>query len=139
MLEDRLEVDKARPRSLLHESQTIQNRLKVNQRQPQDEGKTVRSLEKLVAMGNVKSALRLITEHTDQGCLPLDEVQPDRKTVKQQLMDKHPPGQLADSSTISDCPPTNIPHGHPIIFEEIDGPLIKSMDKSLGVRPVGNG
>ena len=63
-----------------------------------------------MAMGNVKSALRLITEHTNQGCLPLDEVQLDGRTVKQHLMDKHSPGQPVDSSTISDCPPTSIPN-----------------------------
>ena len=105
--------------------QTIQNRLKVNQCQHPDEGKTARSFEKLVVMDNGKSALRLRAEHTYQGCLPLDEAQLDGRTVKQLLMDKHPPGQPADPSTISDCSPTSI--AHPIIFEEIDGPLIKSI------------
>ena len=63
--------------------------------------------------------------NVNQRCLPLDEVWLDGRTVKQLLMDKHPPAQPADVSTISDCPPTSIPH--PIIFEEIDGPLIKSI------------
>ena len=108
--------------SLLHEGQTIQSRLKVNQRQHQDGGQTARSFEKLVAMGNVKAAMRLITEHSDRGCLPLDDVQPDGRTVMQHLMDKHPPGQPVDPSTISDSPLTAIPH--PIIYEEIDGTLI---------------
>ena len=76
-------------------------------------------------MGNVKSALGLITGRMDQGCLPLNEVQPDERTVKQHLMDKHLAGQPVDTCTISDCSPTNIPH--PIIFEEIDGRLIKSI------------
>ena len=115
--------------SLLHEGQTIQSRLKANQRQHQDEGKTSRSFEKLVSMGNVKAALKLITEHGDQGCLALDSIQPDGRTVKQHLMDKHPPGKPADPSTISDCPPTNTPH--PLIFEEIDGPLIKSIIQQM--------
>ena len=78
-----------------------------------------------MAMGNVKAVIRLITKHSDQGCLPLDDVQPDGRTVMQHLMDKHRPGQPVDPSTTSDSPPTAIPH--PIIYEEIDGTLIKSI------------
>ena len=106
VLEDRLmKWTKGDLESLLHECQTVQSRLKVNQHQHRDGGKTARSFEKLVAMGNVKAAVRLITEHGDQGCLPLDGIQPDGRTVMQHLTDKHPPGQPADHSTISDCPP----------------------------------
>ena len=126
VLEDRLmKWRKGDLESLLHESQTVQSRLEVNQHQHQDRGKTGRSFEKLVAMGNVKAAVRLITEHGDRGCLPLDGIQPDGRTVMQHLIDKHPPGQPADPSTISDCPPTRTPH--PIIYEEIDGTPIKSI------------
>ena len=83
LLEDRLmKWTKGDLESLLHEGQTIQNRLKVTQCQHQDEGKTARSFEKLVAMDNVKSALRLIAKHANQGCLPLDEVQLNKRTVK---------------------------------------------------------
>ena len=138
LLEDRLlKWTRGDLESLLHEGQTIQSRLRANQRHHRDEGKTARSIEKLVSIGNVKAALRLITEHGDRGCLPLDSIQPDGRTVKQHLLDKHPPGKAMDPSTISNCPPTSRPH--PVIFEEIDGRLIKTtiqrMDGAAG--PLG--
>ena len=90
-----------------------------------------------MSMGNVKAALRLINEHGDRGCLPLDSIQPDGRTVKQHLLDKHPPGKPINPSTISDCPPTSRPH--PVIFEEIDGTLIKTTIQRMdgAVRPSG--
>lgn len=120
--------------SLVHEGRTVQSQLNTHQIQHQDEGRTARSFEKLVSAGNVKAAMRLITEHQDRGCLPLDSLQPDGRTVKQHLQDKHPPGRPAIPSAISDSPPAAEPHE--VIFDQIDGPLIRSivqgMDGSAG-------
>jgi len=134
-LEDRLlKWKKGDLDRLVHEGRTIQSQLNVHQSHHQDEGRTARSFEKLVAVGNVKAALRLITEHQDRGCLPLDSLQSDGRTVKQHLLDKHPPGQPAMPSAISDSPPAEEPHQ--VIFDQIDGPLIRSivqrMDGSAG-------
>ena len=66
LLEDRLlKWTRGDLESLLHEGQTIQSRLRANQRHHRDEGKTARSFEKLVFIENVQAALRLITEHGD--------------------------------------------------------------------------
>ena len=48
--------------SLLHEGRTIQSRLNTCQQRRHNDAKVARSFEKLVAAGNVKAALRLVTE-----------------------------------------------------------------------------
>ena len=73
--------------------------------------------------------MRLITEHQDRGCLPLDTLQPDGRTVKQHLQDKHPPGRPAIPSAISDSPPAAEPHE--VIFDQIDGPLIRTIVQGM--------
>ena len=71
--------------SLLHECTTIQNRLNQRKCHGQDDGQTARSFAKLVSLGNLKAAMRLITEQNDYGCLQLDNIQPDGRTVKDHL------------------------------------------------------
>ena len=87
--------------SLLHESQTI---LKIDHRHYQSEGKVARTFEKLVLQGKIKAATRLITEHQDQGCLSLESIQQDGRTVK------HPPRQPSTKEAISSNPVANEPH-----------------------------
>lgn len=80
--------------------------------------------EKLVSHGNVKAAIRLSTEQSGSGCLPLDSIQPDGRTVKDHLLDKHPIVTPASPSAISEHPPATEPH--PVVFDRIDGPMIQS-------------
>ena len=119
---------------LVHEGCTIQSQMNGYQSQHQDEGRIARTFEKLVSVGNVKAALRLITEPQGRGCLPLDSLQSDGRTVVQHLQDKHPPGQPAMFSAISDHPLAA--ESHQVIYDQIDGPLIRSivqrMDGSAG-------
>ena len=86
--------------------------------------KKAREFKKLVSQGNVKVAIRLITEQAGSGSLSLSSIQPDRRTVKDHLLAKHPPGVPASPHSISDEPPVS--ELHPNIFEQIDGPLIRS-------------
>lgn len=56
--------------SLLHEGRTIQDRLRNDKSRKwntRGESQTARSFQKLVAVGNVKAALRLVSEQTDAG------------------------------------------------------------------------
>ncbi len=70
-LEDRLrlwlegEID-----ILLHEGRTIQQRLQGVNRSNQNDGRMARSFEKLISVGNVKAAMRLVTEQDRSGGLP---------------------------------------------------------------------
>ena len=115
--------------SLLHEGRTIQSRLNTCQQRRDDDAKVAQSFEKLVAAGNVKAALRLVTEQSNTGCLGLDSLQPDGRMVKDHMLDKHPPSNPAAPSTISRTP--SVPEPHPIVFEHIDGSLIWSTIQRL--------
>ena len=98
-----------------------------------------RLFDKLVSVGNVKAAIRLVTDHDGGQCLPLDSIQPDGRSVKEHLLDEHPPGAPAPVSAISNSPPVTEPH--PIIFDCIDGPLIRFIaQKTDGswTQPRGN-
>ena len=71
-LKDRMERwKKGEIDSLIHECRSIQSRLKNLSRGPDKEGNTARAFARLMGTGNVKGALRLITEKTDTGSLPL--------------------------------------------------------------------
>ena len=65
--------------------------------------------------------MRLITEHGDMGSLSLDSTQPDGRSVRGHLIDKHPTGISADPSAISDRSTAKEPHH--IVFDQIDGHL----------------
>ena len=73
--------------------------------------------------------MRLITEQNDYGCLQLDNIQPDGRTVKDHLLDKHPPGTPASPLAISDQSPTIEPHS--VVFDQIDGALIRSISQQM--------
>ena len=115
--------------SVLHECLSIQSRLNHCKCQSQEEGQIARSFAKLVSLGNLKAGMRLITEKNDFGCLQLDNIQPDGRTVKDHLLDKHPPGTPASPSAISDQTPALEPHS--IVFDQIDGALIRSISHQL--------
>ena len=130
-LEDRLSKwKKGDLASLLHEAQTIQDRLKISHHQHQNEGKIARTFEKLVLQGKIKAATRLITEHQDQGCLSLESIQQDGRTVKEHLQEKHPPRKPSTKEAISSNPTTTEPHE--VIYQRIDAPLVRSMIQQMG-------
>ena len=111
--------------TLLHECQTIQNRISTNSRRIQNKDSLARAFQKLVSVGNVKAALRLITEQGSDGCLSLDSSQPDGRSVRDHIMDKHPSGKQADPNAISTEVPADDPH--PIVFDRIDGPMVRQV------------
>ena len=115
--------------SLVHECISIQSRLNHRKRHSREDGQIARSFAKLVSMGNLKAATRLITEQNDYGCLQLDNTQPDGRTVKDHLLDKHPRGTPAPPSAVSDQLPAFEPH--PVVFDEIDGALIRSISQQM--------
>ena len=73
----------------------------------------------------------MINEQSGQGCLPLHSKQPDGRSVKEHLLEKHPAPQPLYPSAISDYPP--FPAPHPIFYDRIDGPFICS----IAVGPSG--
>ena len=117
---------------LLHEGRTIQRQLtSTTPRNPKQEEQSARIFSKLMMEGKVKAALRLISDHEKGSVLPLDNVvsttaDTPAKTVRDILLEKHPPAKPLVSSAI--CEPDNaIPEPHPIHFNQIDGPLIRTV------------
>ena len=87
--------------------------------------------------GKVRAALRILSDSNGSGILPLDKVvdKDTLETVRDVLLKKHPPKQPPRLSSLiePDSPP---PEPHPVMFEVIDGKLIRStvlkMDGAAG-------
>ena len=118
---------------MLHEGRTIQNHLKKPNKKSNSttskQDHTAQTFAKLMFKGDVKAALHLISEQHKGEYLHLDsKVNSDSSnttpcTVREALRLKHPPSQLAPANAIysSADPPTV----HPVLFESIDGALIR--------------
>ncbi len=125
--------------SLMDEGQTIQTRLTRetrNRNTPTDQ--LSRKFSTLMMEGKVRAALRLIAENHTGRLLHLDSTaDPNNssESVRDSLLKKHPPKQPYKLDTIVN-PNTPVTDPHPIIFEQIDGQLIRStvlkMDGSAG-------
>ena len=114
--------------SLLQEGKTIQLRLGRLQK-PKGEGELARSFAKCLHVGNVKAAVKLITEEENSGSLPLSSMQPDGRSVKEHLLQKHPPRQAASADAISQDEP--LPTPHPVMFDAIDGKMVRSISQKM--------
>ena len=122
---------------LLHEGRTIQSQLSSNHNKaPSPDGKAAQQFSKFMLEGKVKATLRLLTNQASGAVLPLDSVVPSHTaTVRDILHEKHPPPQPFFPSAI--CEHNEMTHDpHPVHFDRIDGPLIRStvlrMDGSAG-------
>ena len=114
---------------LLHEGRTIQRQLLKAHGNAKSKQQTAQSFAKLMMEGRVRAALRLLTDHDTGGSLPLDKlVDPNTNphmTVRDILLEKHPPGQpLNPSALLVPDPPAEEPH--PVIFDQLTGPLIRA-------------
>ena len=124
-LKDRMERwKKGEIDSLLHECHSIQSRLVNTDTAPDKQRSRARSFARLMGVGNVKAALRMITEKVNTGSLLLDSLQPDGRMAKEHLLEKHTPRQQVKGTTICQDEPETEPH--PVIFDGIDGVLIRS-------------
>ena len=112
---------------LLEEGRTIQQRKHTTTKSNKKNESLARQCANYLEQGNVKSALRLLSNcsNSSKGSLPLSQTLDDGTTVKQRLLQLHPIAQpvLAEAvTTRMPATPT-----HPVIYEEIDGNLIKSV------------
>ena len=74
--------------SQLQEGHTIKVQLPNNECKKSDDGKLARSVEKMVNVGNVRAATRLITKQEDNECLPFNNIQYDGRSARDHLSDK---------------------------------------------------
>ena len=123
---------------LLEEGQTIQHQLRRNPPRRQED--TARTFAKLMMEGKVRAALRIVTANCGSGSLPLDQIaEPESdasETVRDILVKKHPPKQPPSVSFLLEPPDSQPPQPHPVMFEAIDGQLIRNtvlrMDGTAG-------
>ena len=113
---------------LVREGRSIQKQLCKNTRcRPQQQNKT-RVFTKLMKNGKVNAALRLLSNQNGGGPLPLDSLvncgNKEEKSVRDILKQKHPAGQPLQPSALTN---TNSDRPHPVIFEQINSPLIRSI------------
>ena len=125
--------------SLLDEGQAIQSRLAREyngQSSPSDQ--LTRKFTKLMMEGKVRAALRLIADNNTGQPLHLNsqiDFQTHSERVRDILLKQHPPKQpLREEALVN--PNIPVSESHPIIFERIDGQLIRStalrMDGTAG-------
>ena len=114
-------------KSLLNEGCTIQSRLSSStashRSSPQSDSLT-RRFTNFMLIGNVRAAIRLLSDNECGGALSLDAVI-NGMTVKDVLLDKHPTAQPVDPSAI--LPDNGLPSFDPISFESFTPDLIRSI------------
>ena len=112
--------------NLLFEGRTLQQRIPKSA--PEDNSKRqkrhARSFANLMFEGKTKAAIRLLTEESKGGVLRLCDEVDSTRTVRDVLIEKHPPGQPAHADSI-DCN-DKPPEVHPVLFDSIDASLIRS-------------
>ena len=112
---------------LLQEGHTIQKQLSSSLPSSSLQNAMAQRFATLMMGGNVKAALRMITNQEKGGVLPLKSaVSTDdkaTKTVHDVLLEKHPPSKSPVSSAICDSN-HSILDPHPVLFDQIDGPFI---------------
>ena len=127
---------------LMKEGNTIQHQFsRQHQHQSRSAQQTARAFAKLMMEGRVRAALRLVAEDSNGGPLQLDsQIGSDGcnttpETVREILLRKHPPKQSPKQSTII-TPDAPIVEPHPVLFDKIDGLLIRNtvlrMDGAAG-------
>lgn len=117
---------------LLREGRVIQQRLlRQADHRAQRTGRTddehlSRTFSKLMLVGKVKSALRLLSQPGRGRLLSLDDAVISggkEMTAREVLLAKHPPAAPADpAALLTDTPPLS----HPVLFDRLDGAMIRS-------------
>lgn len=80
----------------------------------------------LMLRGKVRAALRLLSQHGSAGVLDLDKLI-EGKTVREILMEKHPPAQPVTPGTLLSPTAHRGNETHPVLLDRIDGELVRSM------------
>uniref|UniRef100_A0A1X7TIP9 Reverse transcriptase domain-containing protein n=1 Tax=Amphimedon queenslandica TaxID=400682 RepID=A0A1X7TIP9_AMPQE len=108
--------------SLLQEGRAIQSRLKFNNHS-NSSNSIAKRFSDLMLIGDVKGAIRLLSNRENGTVLSLDTIINDR-SVKEVLYDKHPIGQPIKPSALVSGPSHSI--SHPILFDQLTPDLIRA-------------
>ena len=116
---------------LVLEGRVIQSHLARNAAKFNSDERLAQSFAKLMLVGNVRAALRLISSGGSAGVLPLDKVfdegKDKGKTVLDVLRSKHPFAASADpAALVGGGDQMAAPPFHPTLFDRLTGPAIRS-------------
>ena len=92
--------------------------------QKENQVKMASTIERLVSEGNIKAATRMVTELGSSRPIPLSQVQPDGRTTKEHLQDKHPDPNPISSEALYDGP-IRSSLNHPVVFTAITAETIR--------------
>ena len=110
---------------LLKEGRTIQQHLPQRRATEDNHNpRLAKTFASLMMRGKVHSTLRVTSQDSPAGILSLGQVI-EGKTVGEILKEKHPPGQPASPSALLP-PEDNSTDTHPVLFDMINGDLIRS-------------
>ena len=107
---------------LLHEGRTIQKYLPTH-RKANGEA-LAQSFTKLMFSGRVKAALRLLSDDQGARVLGLDAQVENGKTVREILVEKHPPGKEPNPDILLTNSDSDCPAIHPVYFERLTSDLV---------------
>lgn len=120
---------------LLKEGRAIQERLQINK------GVTTgwkKGFVRLMLSGRSSAAMRLLRNGSSKGVLSLEESLKG-ESVRDILYKKHPAPTAANSECLESTPLPRSRHGHPVLFESVDGKAISksAMATQGGAGPSG--
>ena len=103
---------------LLQECESLQNRLPKPTNQQKDIAETAKNFKNYMIKGNVNAALRLLSENSNTGILPIDD-----DTIEK-LYEKHPPAEPLHHGLLMHG---EIRYVDPVIFYSINAGLIQKI------------
>ena len=110
---------------LIREGKTIQQHLPQGSLKERNYNqRAARTFASLMMRGKVRAALRMVSDLGSAGVLGLEE-EIDGKPVRDILREKHPAAQAACSAALLSLVDNTV-ETHPVLFERIDGDLIRS-------------
>ena len=113
---------------LMREGQVIQQHLESTGSAAKKDSGTLRGFTRLMLLGNVRGALRVLSNSTSGGALSLSETLVDSdgslKSVREVLAEKHPnPGPMVKDALLQDK--QDFPSTHSVIFDGLTGDVIR--------------
>ena len=117
--------------ALLREGKCVQTHLQNTIRSESRPRNVARIFDRLMSVGKVSAALKLLSEDVKGGVLSLDSRIPCghgdtlSRSVKDILVEKHPPGQVAVTESLLESGCVDALCYDPILFEQLTGDLIK--------------
>lgn len=113
---------------LLRECRAIQHHLQAKSSADKDDDSVLRGFTRLMLRGNVKGAIRVLSNSKSGGVLPLSSlVDSAGKSVKDVLREKHPPAAKMCREAVVDVDYSGSSSSfHPVLFEGVTASAIRS-------------